>query len=92
MNLFQYLSTVARLWNNGDGPTIARFISLSGNHVTNKSLHVENSESVVERHLESPIDEVVNTHLKTLYYMHEARKHLICMKMLMSTLINQFRF
>jgi hypothetical protein len=73
MNLFQYLTTIGRLWNNGDGSTIAKFISLSGNHTSNKNLHVENSESAVERQLDSPIDEVVNTHLKTLFYMHETR-------------------
>lgn len=74
MNLFQYLTTVNRLWDNGDGSGVSRFISLSGNHVTNRSLHVENPESLVERHVEPPLDEVVNLHIKVLYYMHETRK------------------
>ncbi|KAG5684489.1 hypothetical protein PVAND_013720 [Polypedilum vanderplanki] len=71
MNLFQYLTTIERFWNNGEGTALARLINISGSHASNKSLHVENCESMIERHLEPPVDEVINTHLKTLYYLHE---------------------
>lgn len=74
MNLFQYLSTIQRLWNNYDGAGVSKFISLSGNHASNKNLHVENPEITIERQLEPLIDEVVLFHLKTLYYLHDTRK------------------
>lgn len=74
MNLIQYLTTIGRLWNSYDGNAISRFISLSGNHVSNRNLHVEDAENLIIRHIKPPLDEVINTHLKVLYYMHETRK------------------
>ncbi|CAG9803681.1 unnamed protein product [Chironomus riparius] len=72
MNLIQYLSTIGRLWNSYDGSSISRFISLSGSHISNRNLHVEDAENLVSRYVKSPLDDVINAHLRTLYYMHES--------------------
>lgn len=74
MNLYSYLSTVNRLWNNEDGTGVARFISLSGNHAVNPNLHIENPESAVARAIAAPLDEVIVCHLKVLFYLHDTRK------------------
>lgn len=74
MNLYQYLNTIKRLWDNNDGEALSKFISLSGNHAENRNLLIENPELMIERELRPPLDEVVNFHLKALYYKHEARK------------------
>lgn len=74
MNLYNYLSTVNRLWNNEDGTGVSRFITLSGNHASNPNLHIENPDTAVERALVSPLDEVVSSHLKVLFYLYENRK------------------
>lgn len=74
MNLIQYLSTIGRLWNSYDGYSVSRFISLSGSHISNRNLHVEDAENLVSRYIKSPLDDVINAHLRVLYYMHESRK------------------
>ena len=76
MNLYQYLNAIGRLWNNGDGSGVSKFISLSGNHFSNRNLHLESPEGMIERHIDPPLDEVVNAHLKVLFYIHETRKYL----------------
>jgi hypothetical protein len=82
MNLYQYLNTISRLWNNYDGVGISKFVSLNGNHVNNPNLHTDSSESQIERHLESPLDEIVNAHLRVLFYTNESRKFLTICKQL----------
>ena len=74
MNLIHYLNTVSRLWNTGDGSAVSKFLSLNGNHVPNRNLHVEDAENLIIRQVRPPLDEVVNTHLKVLYYIHDTRK------------------
>jgi hypothetical protein len=73
MNLFAYLNTVKRLWNNADGG-VARFVSLSGNHVPNTNLHLENPEGIVSRHIEAPLEDILVAHLKVLFYLHQERE------------------
>lgn len=73
-NLYQYLNAVSRLWNNCDGAGVSKFISLSGNHTTNRNLHTENPENAIERVIEPPLDEVLNSHLKTLFYINDTGK------------------
>lgn len=74
MNLYQYLNAVSRLWNNYDGSGVSKFISLSGNHITNRNLQLESPESAIERIMEPPLDEVINSHLKVLFHLHDSRK------------------
>lgn len=74
MNLYSYLSTVNRLWNNEDGSGVARFIALNGNHAANPNLHIENPDSAVARGIPAPLDEVISCHLKVLFYLHDNRK------------------
>lgn len=73
MNLYNYLNTVNRLWNNSDGYAVSKFLSLNGNHVGNTNLHLENA---VVRQIEPPLDEVIYSHLKVLYYLHLSRKYI----------------
>jgi nuclear mRNA export protein PCID2/THP1 len=74
MNLYNYLQTVQRLWHNGDGNGVARFLTLNGNHVSQPNLHIENPENAVERQIQSPLEEVVSSHIKVLFYLHQNRK------------------
>ncbi|CRK98791.1 CLUMA_CG012121, isoform A [Clunio marinus] len=71
MNLYNYLSTVNRLWNNEDGNGVSRFITINGNHSTNVNLHVENPDAAVERTIPTPLDEIISCHIKVLFYLHE---------------------
>lgn len=75
MNLFSYLSTINRLWGNEDGSGVARFLTLGANHSSNTNLHIENPETVVERSISVPLDEVISAHLKVLFYLHDNRKY-----------------
>lgn len=75
MNLYTYLSTVSRLWNNGDGNGVSRFLTLQGNHVANQNLHVEDPEPIVRRSIEDPLDEVVTAHIRVLYHLYDDRKY-----------------
>jgi nuclear mRNA export protein PCID2/THP1 len=76
MNLYSYLSTINRLWNNEDGFGVARFITLGGNHAKNPNLHTDKPEDPVSRTIASPLDEVISFHLKVLYNLHSDRKSL----------------
>lgn len=73
MNLYSFLSTLNRLWNNEDGTGVAKFLTINGKHSSNPNLHVENPESAVERNIPSPLDEVVSAHIKVLFYLHDIR-------------------
>lgn len=75
MNLFNYLSTISRLWNNEDGTGFARFISINGNHSRNSNLHVNNPDEAVGRMISSPIvGEVIVNHLKVISFLNCDRK------------------
>lgn len=73
MNLYNYLSTVNRLWSGEDGAGVARFVSFFSNHASNPNLHVENPDAAVERSIPSPLDEVIIAHLRVLFYL-DSRK------------------
>lgn len=88
MNLFNYLSTVNRLWSGEDGAGVARFVSIFGNHAANPNLQVENPDAAVERAIGSPLDEVVIAHLRVLFYL-DNRKTAIYKK-LTSIIVNLF--
>lgn len=76
MNLFNYLSTISRFWNNNDGSAVAKLISINGNHVNNPNLQNEYPENAIERALVAPIDEVVCYHIKVLFFLSCERKNL----------------
>lgn len=69
MNLYNYLSAMQRVWNIQDGKAVARFLSLQDQHVNNQNIQLENPESAVYRQLNAPLDEIVSSHLKTLYHL-----------------------
>lgn len=73
-NLSSYLSSVQRAWSAQDGRVISTQISLKDRHVLNRNLQLEMPENMVERMLDSPIDEIVSSHLKVLYYLTCERK------------------
>lgn len=73
-----YLNAVARTWHAQDGALVSQLISLRDRHATNPQLQIEFPESVVERILDTPIDEIVIEHIKVLYYLSRSRKRPIC--------------
>lgn len=73
-NLNSYLNNVQRVWSAQDGHLIAQLISLKDRHVSNRNLHIEIPDNMVERILDPPIDEIVSAHLKVLYYLTCERK------------------
>ena len=76
MNLFNYLATINRLWNNEDG-SVAKFVSINGNHAKNPNLWVNNPQEGVSRVIQSPIlAEVLINHLKVISYLNCDRKSL----------------
>jgi nuclear mRNA export protein PCID2/THP1 len=72
--LYQYLQAVNRVWEASDGNALARSLSLSDYHTSNRNLQVESPETAVDRQLDSPIDEIVSSHLKVLYYLTAERE------------------
>ncbi|XP_037938673.1 PCI domain-containing protein 2 homolog [Teleopsis dalmanni] len=64
-----YLSGISRCWTATDGASLASFLSLKDKHIMNSNLCLQNPENAVEKVLDSPIDELVCTHLKVLYYL-----------------------
>lgn len=73
-NLSSYLNSVQRAWSAQDGRVVASLISLKDRHVVSRSLQLEMPENMVERILDSPIDDIVSSHLKVLYYLTCERK------------------
>lgn len=70
-----YLNAVARTWHAQDGTLVAQLVSLRDRHATNTNLQVDSPESMIERTLDSPIDEILVEHIKVLYYLSRSRKH-----------------
>lgn len=77
-----YLNAVTRTWHAQDGTLVAQLVSLRDRHATNTQLQVEFPESLVERILDAPIDEILVEHIKVLYYLSRSRKwiSLFCLK------------
>lgn len=73
-NINSYLNCVQRAWSAQDGNLVATYISLRDKHISNRNLHIEIPEHIVERQLDQPIDEIVSAHLKVLYYLTCERK------------------
>lgn len=69
-----YLNAIQRSWQAQDGTLVATFVSLRDKHALNTILHTENADNMVDRILNSPIDEVVLEHIKVLYYLSRSRK------------------
>lgn len=69
-----YLNAVARTWHAQDGGLVAQLVSLRDRHATNSQLQIEYPESMVERILDAPIDEILVEHIKVLYYLSRTRK------------------
>lgn len=69
-----YLNAVARTWHAQDGALVAQLISLRDRHATNSQLQIEFPESMIERILDAPIDEILVEHIKVLYYLSRTRK------------------
>lgn len=72
--LNNYLSGVRRAWSVQDGDLVASFVSMKDKHIMNRNLYLEMPENAVERVLEPPIDEIVSSHLKVLFYLGLERK------------------
>lgn len=68
-NLSSYLNSVQRAWLAHDGRVVATLLSLKDRHVLSRNLQLEMPENMVERILDSPIDDIVSSHLKVLYYL-----------------------
>lgn len=79
-NINAYLNAVQRTWSSQDGSLVAAFLSLRDKHATNPNLQVEYPDNIVERIVESPIDELISAHLKVLYYLSCERKYKIKLK------------
>lgn len=69
-----YLNAVARTWHAQDGGLVAQLVSLRDRHATNSQLQIEYPESMVERIVDAPIDEILVEHIKVLYYLSRTRK------------------
>lgn len=69
-----YLNAVQRTWIAQDGNLVATFLSLRDRHATNPNLLVKYPDNLVERIVESPIDEILAAHIKVLYNLSCQRK------------------
>lgn len=69
-----YLNGVSRSWHAQDGLLVAQLVSLRDRHATNHQLQVEYPETLVDRILDAPIDEILIEHIKVLYYLSRSRK------------------
>ncbi|XP_060524402.1 PCI domain-containing protein 2 [Cylas formicarius] len=67
MNLASYLQIVDRAWRSCDGFKLAAFLSVRHDHAKYKNYHIENPQTIVEKFLSPPMDELVIYHLKCLY-------------------------
>ncbi|XP_022212912.1 PCI domain-containing protein 2 homolog [Drosophila obscura] len=67
--LANYLTSVGRCAEACSGESLSTFLSLRDVHVQNDKLHVAQPEKMVERYLDAPLDEVVGSHLKVIYYL-----------------------
>ncbi|KAF5284850.1 hypothetical protein FQR65_LT13402 [Abscondita terminalis] len=62
--LIHYLQSMDNYWKNQDGQVLAILVSLRHEHVINKDLMLEHPESMVERFIASPFNEIIVCHLK----------------------------
>lgn len=76
-NVNTYLNAVQRTWAAQDGRLVATFLSLRDRHATNPNLQIEFPDNLVERLLDSPIDEILSAHMKVLFYLSCERKWLL---------------
>lgn len=68
MSLTHYLQVLDRCWKNEDGYKIASLVSLR--HPNVLISHSDKPDSLVQRFLSSPFDELVASHLKCSYSVH----------------------
>lgn len=73
MSLAHYLQLLDRSWRSQDAYKIANLLSLRHEHVESVNLHIENPETMVERFVTAPIDELAVFHLKCLYALSQKR-------------------
>lgn len=69
-----YLNGIQRTWDAQDGHLTGQLISLRDRHATNRNLHVESADHLIERTLGPPVDEIVSSHIKVLYHLSAERK------------------
>lgn len=69
-----YVNAIQRTWDAQDGHLTGQLISLRDRHATNRNLHVENADNLIERILGPPVDEIVSSHVKVLYHLSAERK------------------
>lgn len=72
-NVNTYLNAIQRTWSSQDGILVAQFLSLRDKHANNTNLQIEYPDNIVDRICDSPIDELVSSHLKVLYYLARER-------------------
>lgn len=71
MNLNQYINAILRVWDAADGYVIGKLLSLRDNHVQSSDLHLEEPERIVQRQVDSPLDELICNHLRVLFYLRK---------------------
>lgn len=69
MSLTHYLQLVDRCWRSQDGPIVASLLSLQQEHALSTHLHVQKPDTMVDRFIEAPLDDIVICHLKCLYFL-----------------------
>lgn len=67
MSLVHYLQLLERYWKSQDGDKISQFLSLRSDHIANPLLQQDRAESMVERFVPAPFDELVSAHLRCIY-------------------------
>lgn len=69
-----YFKAIDRAWDIQDGKIVADLLCLRDSHINNRGLHVHISDSLVERHLPPPIDEIVSNHLSVIFCLVSGSK------------------
>jgi len=68
-----YLYDVAEAWGNMYCKRMTKYVSLKDNHVFDKSIHTDSPEDIVGDIIDKPLDEVIVSHLKVVYYITRDR-------------------
>lgn len=69
MSLTHYLQLVDRCWHSQEGPIVSSLLSLQHEHVMSTHLHLQKPDTMVDRFIEAPVDDIVICHLKCLYLL-----------------------
>lgn len=70
LSLSHYLELMDRCWRSNDGPVLASLVSLRHDHVNNKNFLLDRPETMVQKFMSTPFDEIVAHHLRCIYALH----------------------